>query len=282
VDGSAGAAHAEAWAVADARSRRAPLRLVSAYSTARMLDATSMYGGTMTLDVEMLHAATKTLLTEAAARMAAIAPEVEITTLACDGDAAAVLVGESRAAATIVLGSRGLGALSSVILGSVGTMVSARAECPVVVVRGPAALEPGSTVVLGVQADEDSADAIAYAFDYASRNAVPLHAVLCWHPDALAQMMWRPEQPVPPRAEVWLSEALAGWREKFPDVDVHAAVTRAHPVEGLVAASNGQRLLVVGSHSRGALAGMLLGSVSQGVLHHASCPVAVVPPDVAS
>lgn len=281
IDGSDSATAAALWAAGEARSRRAPLRLVYAFSGVRAVSAITMYGDLALPDSGVLRAAAKTVLDETAGRLAVVAPDVEVSTRAYDGDPAAVLVDEARDAATVVLGSRHLGALGSMLLGSVATMVSAHAECPVVVVRGPAIPpEEGSAVVLGVQADENSAAAIAYAFDYASRNSVRLHAVLCWHPDRLAQMSWRPEQPVPPRAEVWLSEALAGWREKFPDVEVHAAVTREHPVEGLVAASNGQYLLVVGTHNRGAIVGTLLGSVSHGVLHHATCPVAVVPPSV--
>jgi nucleotide-binding universal stress UspA family protein len=132
------------------------------------------------------------------------------------------------------------------------------------------------SVVVGVEPDESCEDAIHYGFDYASRHALPLHAVLCWHRDALADMLWRDEPAVPVRAQALLSEALAGWREKYPDVDVHEEVSRAHPVDGLVAASHAQHLLVVGTHGRGAVTGLLLGSVSQGVLHHATCPVAVI------
>jgi nucleotide-binding universal stress UspA family protein len=282
IDGSDSAAAAAVWAVGEAKARHAPLRLVYAFSGYRAVSSMSMYGDIALPEMSVLRAAAKTVLDGAAGHLATVAPDVEISTHAQDGDAADVLVDEARGAVTVVLGSRRLGALGSVLLGSVATMVSARAECPVVVVRGPAIPpEEGSAVVVGVQPDENCAGAIAYAFDYASRNAVRLHAVLCCHPDRLAQMSWRPEQPVPPRAQAWLSESLAGWREKFPDVDVHAAVTREHPVEGLVAAANGQCLLVVGTHNRGALVGTLLGSVSQGVLHHATCPVAVVPPAVA-
>jgi nucleotide-binding universal stress UspA family protein len=101
--------------------------------------------------------------------------------------------------------------------------------------------------------------------------------VLCWPPDLLAEMSWRTEPPAPARAEVWLSEALAGWREKYPDVAVHSGVVSEHPAAGLVKESAAQYLLVVGSRGRHALTGTLLGSVSQGVLHHATCPVAVIP-----
>jgi len=104
--------------------------------------------------------------------------------------------------------------------------------------------------------------------------------VLCWHPDLLATMKWRPSPPAPERADEWLSEALAGWREQYPDVTVHPEVIRDHPVAGLVLASSAQYLLVVGTTGHNALPGALLGSVSQGVLHHATCPVAVVPTHV--
>jgi nucleotide-binding universal stress UspA family protein len=87
----------------------------------------------------------------------------------------------------------------------------------------------------------------------------------------------RPEQPAPEGVEAWLAETLAGWQEKFPDVTVHREVIRDYAVAGLLTASTGQHLLVVGNRGRHALAGTLLGSVSQGVLHHATCPVAVVP-----
>ncbi len=74
----------------------------------------------------------------------------------------------------------------------------------------------------------------------------------------------------------WLAEMLAGWQEKYPDVRVQRAVLDDHPVRGLVAESHGQSLLVVGARSRRSRLAPLLGSVSQGILHHARCPVAVL------
>lgn len=90
-------------------------------------------------------------------------------------------------------------------------------------------------------------------------------------------MTWRSGAPTPTRAEAWRSESLAGWREKYPDVPVTPGVVHAHPVPGLAHAAQGQHLVMVGSHGRRALAGTLLGSTSQGLPHHAACPVAVVP-----
>jgi nucleotide-binding universal stress UspA family protein len=118
---------------------------------------------------------------------------------------------------------------------------------------------------------------LEFGFDQASRSHAPLRAVLCWHPDLLASMLWRSEPPAPTRAEAWLAEALAGWQEKYPDVAVRSGVVREHAAAGLVAESATAQLLVVGNRGRHAMAGTLLGSVSQAVLHHATCPVAVVP-----
>jgi nucleotide-binding universal stress UspA family protein len=133
-------------------------------------------------------------------------------------------------------------------------------------------------VLVGVDGGEGSEAVLAFAFAQASSHRLPLKAVLCWESGRLATAApWRHRQPSSEQAEAWLSEALAGWGEKYPDVRVQAAVLSDHPVPGLVASSRGQSLLVVGTRARRALTGTLLGSVSQGVLHHALCPVAVVP-----
>ena len=278
VDESAGADQALAWGVEEARSRAVPVRLVYAYGSPATYGGMPLYGNLPAPQPSHMRAVAAQLVARAAARVAELAPDVYVTTHASDDDAARVLIDESARASMIVLGSRHLGTVGSVLLGSVSAAVSARAACPVVVLRGPAGLAAEqAAVVVGVDAQDGSEAVLEFGFDYASRRSVPLSAVLCWHPDVLAEMMWRPEPPAPERAERWLSEALAGWREKYPDVVLHSGVVREHPVTGLVAASTAQDLLVVGNRGRHALAGTLLGSVSQGVLHHATCPVAVVP-----
>ena len=80
------------------------------------------------------------------------------------------------------------------------------------------------------------------------------------------------------REQALAAEEIAGWSEKYPDVPVNRHVLRGHPIKAPVDHSKGAELLVVGSRGRSGFAGMLLGSVSQGVLHHAHCPVAVVRP----
>lgn len=277
VDGSSGSEAALRWAVADAKARRAPLRVVHTYEWNFRYTQEPMYRDLSAVDVQM----PRQVAEQCVALLVDDALELGLTDVAgvtIDGDPAQVLLSEAQYASEVVLGSRHLKALGSTVLGSVGGAVAARASCPVVVVRGPAGSpEEGALVVVGVDGSPRSQAVLDFAFEYASRRHVPLRAVLCWHPDLLASMSWRPEPPPPEQVDAWLADALAGWRQKHSDVVVHADVIREHPTAGLILASAAQHLLVVGSHGHRALTGTLLGSVSQGVLHHATCPVAVVP-----
>lgn len=224
-----------------------------------------------------LRAAAEARLEHAVAHVRAGWPDLAVTAEAVDGVAWDVLVEGSRTADLTVLGSRRLSAIGAAVLGSVSTVVAARATGTVVVVEGPSGVPAEDPrVVVGVDGSPTGDAALAFAFDYASRHGRAVLAVFCWPPDIIAAMQWRPEQPAPERAERWLAEAVAGWQEKFPEVEVHRAVVRDHPVAGLVHESTAQELLVVGGRAAHARTASLLGSVSQGVLHHATCPVAVV------
>jgi nucleotide-binding universal stress UspA family protein len=265
------------WAAAEAQARGASLRVVRVYHLAQ--GTQPWMTSTDVLLIEDLRRDAERRLRAAVGYLAERWPEVEVDGVAIDGFAWDVLIEGSAAAALTVLGSRQLGAIGAVALGSVSTVVAAAAHGPVVVASRPGAApgEPGS-VVVGVDGSEHGDEVLAFAFDYASRHRRPLHAVYCWRPDVLVTSQWRAAHPAPEQADRWLAEALAGWQEKYPDVQTHRGVVRDHPVGGLVAASAGQDLLVVGSRSRHARIAVLLGSVSQGVLHSAACPVAVVHP----
>lgn len=278
VDGSPGTEATVRWALAEARTRNAPVRLICAYRSALPYQWDAMYTAAADPEWRHIERGAQELLGKTTSAAATIAPDVEVTSEPIEGGAAQVLVDASAHATLVVLGSRRLKALGSALLGSVGAGVAARAACPVVVVRGPTGLsEEKAAVVVGVDGTDEAEPALEFGFDHASRHGVPLRATLCWRPDLFAAMQWRPEPPPPVRADEWLRGLLAGWRAKYPDVQAHSAVVRDHPVAGLVATSTAQHLLVVRSRTRHALAGTLLGSVSQGVLHHATCPVAIIP-----
>jgi nucleotide-binding universal stress UspA family protein len=276
VDSSEGSDLAVAWAAEEAQSRRAPLTVLSSYHWSLMAEPWETFEDRQT--VADFERSAQRVVDRAMARARVQCPGLEVTGAVADALPQAALVERSAQAALLVVGSRRMGRLGAALLGSVGSAVAAHAACPAVVLRGPAG-EPaeGAGVVVGIDARQDCETILAFALEHADRHGLPLRAIMCWHPDPLAVMKWRPEQPPPAEAQAWLAESVAGWREKYPTVTIDSAVVRAHPTAGLVAEATSQHLLVVGTHSRHALAGTLLGSVSQGVLYHATCPVVVVP-----
>ena len=264
------------WAAAEAQARGVRLQIVRAYHVTEVRPWTAELDHTL---VEDLRQTSEHRLQHAVGYLREKWPEVEVDIEVVDGVPSEVLVDRSAAAVLTVVGSRQLGALGAAALGSVSTVVAAAGHGPVVVVARPGAA-PGApgVVVVGVDGSQHQDEVLEFAFDYATRHGRPLHAVYCWRPDVLVTSQWRAAQPAPERASRWLAEMTAGWQEKYPDVELHRGVVRDHPVAGLVAASAGEDLLVVGSRSRHARIATLLGSVSQGVLHHATVPVAVVHP----
>lgn len=202
-------------------------------------------------------------------------PEVTVTGEVVSGTAPVVLLERSLEAALIVLGSRGHGGFADMLLGSTAVSVSSHARCPVVVVRGeqPA----GGPVVAGVDDSDCAQLALDYAFQQAAARGTRLRVVRAWNPPA---PRWRPsgydlaEQATAERVE--LDEMLSSWRGKYPNVEVTTDVVAGPTGKVMVDASRGAQLVVVGSRGRGGFRGLLLGSTSQQLLHHAHCPVAVV------
>jgi nucleotide-binding universal stress UspA family protein len=264
------------WAAREAQTRGRALHVLRAYDPAAI--TLPWDDGLDRKVLAELRRADEERVRTAVVHARRLVPELLVWGDVVDGAAADVLCAASAQAELTVVGSRHLNAVGSAVLGSVSTLVAAGGAGTVVVVGD--AVEPAADadVVVGVDGAADADAVLGLAFDFASRHRRRLRTVYCWSPDLLATMQWRPEPPVPQRADRWLAEAVAGWQEKYPDVTVRRSVVREFPVAGLLAESAGQALLVVGSHSKHARLGTLLGSVSQGVLHHARCTVAVVHP----
>lgn len=206
-------------------------------------------------------------------------PAVRVSGVVLEGPAPLLLQQQSRNASLVVLGSRGHGGFGGLLVGSTTVAVSAHAHCPVVVVRGVARgpEQPSGHVVVGVDGSECSLLALGFAFDQAAGRKVPLHVVRAWGPPAAR---WRPPDLDPARIsaeeQAAVAELLGGWREKYPDVEVSVEVAADNPAHVLVEATRNAQLAVVGSRGRGGFRGLLLGSVSQQLLHHSYCPVAIV------
>jgi nucleotide-binding universal stress UspA family protein len=197
------------------------------------------------------------------------------------GSAARALIAESASAGTVVLGTRGSGGFVDLILGSTMLYVATHARCPVICV--PEAMEDvprRQGIVVGVDGSPTSEAALEFAFASAAQTGQSLVAVYAPSDPALqaASPMSITYDPAPVEREVVavLAESVTGWSGKFPEVQAEFKVVHAHAVRALVDESRTAGLLVVGSRGRGDLKSLLLGSVTHGVLHHATGPVAVV------
>lgn len=283
VDGSASSMGAARWAATEAARRNVPLHLFHACTIPPFGPhiaevAESSASGEL---VNQGHRWLRQARTEAWEA----APGLRVHTELRVGGAATELIDESAYALMVVLGSRGLGGFKGALLGSVSSAVAQYGYGPVVVVRGrvPGEAPPESgPVVVGVDGSESSEDAVAFAFEEASLREVPLVAVHTWLDISMAGR-WSAlpdidRDAVAAEERRQLAERMAVWSRKHPDVEVRQVVVRDRPVRGLLQQAENAQLLVVGSRGRRELTGMGLGSTSQALLHHSSCPVAVVRP----
>jgi len=197
------------------------------------------------------------------------------------GDPRDVLTEASGPGSVIVVGSTGHSRVAGVLLGSVSQHLARHATGPVVVVRGDTERAPGP-VVVGVDGSPASQRALDFALAHAGTSDSTVTAVYGWDASMRKGTPLAGEVPAEVahetlEAERWLAEAVSGHAERYPDVKLDSAAVPRPVVPTLVDASTTAALLVVGSRGRGAVEGILLGSVSQEVLHRAHCPVAIVP-----
>ncbi|WP_295626470.1 universal stress protein [uncultured Corynebacterium sp.] len=286
VDGSDASKTAAKWAANTAVKRGIPLRLVSSYSMPQFLYAEGMVPPQELY--EDLEAETLEKIEEAKKVAVEFVPGVDVSHQIEEGSPIDMLLDLSEQCTMIVMGSRGLGGLSGMVMGSVSAAVVSHASCPVVVVREDNHVTEETKygpVVVGVDGSGVSQKAIENAFREADARGAELVAVHTWMDMQVqaslaglsaAQQQW---QVVEEEQNALLGQRLAGWQEGFPNVKVTKVVTRDRPVRALADAAEGAQLLVVGSHGRGGFKGMLLGSTSRALLQAAPCPMMVVRPD---
>jgi nucleotide-binding universal stress UspA family protein len=277
VDGSPSALDAVRVAAREAAARHRPLRVVHAFSWPLLgTPLGPVPGGPPDAGLQQRAGC---LLDEAVDEARKVSTEVTVTGEVLDGAPVAVLRRESRDAALLVLGHRGLGGFAELLVGSVAVQVTARADCPVLVVRGEARAD--GPVVVGVDGSPLSREAIGFAFAEAAQRGTTLVAVHAWlypapvGPGDIVPLVYDVDGLVADEERV-LVESLAGWSERYPEVPVQHRLVAGVPARVLVEESTDAQLTVVGAHGRGALGGLLLGSVSHAVLHHARSPLAVV------
>jgi len=262
-DGSPGSEQALDWALWEAQARAIPLTVCHAWPPVPGGDRTAsgLAGRTG-----------EHVLAEGLQRARAAAPSAEVRSLVEQGTAAHVLCEHSHDAFMVVVGSRGRGGLAGLLLGSVSLQVASYAAVPVTVVRGRWRPVPGhapGVIVAGADGSPASQAALEFAFEEAALRDVPLLAV-CALADS-AEVLGAAHD-----YEAQFTEAVSRCERDFPHVTTRRMVMPGGPRAALFTAAAESQLLVVGARGHGRLRDMRLGSVASAVLHHATCPVAVV------
>jgi len=278
VDGSPASNAATCWAARDAAMRNIPLTVVSVVTTPTATYPPVPYPDSLGVWLEdqgRKAAADAVKIAEDAMpsdRQVAVKSEVVYST------PAQALVKMSDEAEMVVVGSSGKGSLARGVVGSVSSSVVRHANCPVAVIRDEDLLMPDpqhAPILVGIDGSEASELATAFAFDEASRRGVDLVALHAWSDVTVLELPGLDWSAVGSEAERSLAETLAGWQERYPDVTVHRVVVCDRPARQLIEKSESAQLLVVGSHGRGGLSRMMLGSVSNTVVHSVRIPVIV-------
>ncbi len=277
INGSAESLAAAHWAAGEARLRDLPLRLVYAWE---WLPSQEDAGPRQTLPDRVL--------SEAATEVEASHRGVPVSVDGIADLPVKALVAAAAESELLVLGSRGLGGVHGFLTGSVALGVVARAERPVVLVHAAAAppgeAAPGDRceVVAGLALHHHCEAVLSFAFDAAAVRTATLRVVRAWHAPALydyaaggvdAESADTAEQ----QERQELSGTLRPWRRRYPQLMVREEIAAGTPADHLVAAGRDADLLVIGRRTQRSPLGTRLGAVAHAVLHHAACPVAVVP-----
>lgn len=282
IDGSQESEAALAWALEEAARRDLEVELIYALAVPVVSDA---YGMVMTRpDIDELTDYSQKLLDAAQTSARTAAPEVTVSARLASGPPAAVLIEASKHAEGLVVGTRGLGAISGRLLGSVSVRLAGRSVCPVFIVP-PEWREhpvPDGAVLVGVDGSEHSDAALRLALEEARCRQTGLIVLSAYHVPWLAR-------PVEPEliaefeeSERWLAEKTVSEsldRVKghgYADVAIEQVTIKALPADALVEASRSAVLTVVGSRGRRSLSRAILGSVSRTLMAETRRPVAVV------
>lgn len=280
VDGTDESLAALAWAAREAVRRDLELRVVHAWR----------FQPNAAAEVAERDAQERWVRDAAERAGAAVAerhPGLTVVTDVREGEPVETLAAAAADAEVLVLGSRGHGPVVGFLLGSVGQQVIAEATRPVVLVRAgdrPSSEVAGHEIVVGQQGDpEDSAPALRFAFETAAARGAGVRAVRAWTlPPVFAYSpgslrLLDEAGGLEPYEKKALTEALQPWRERFPDVPVVEHVEMGSAGQVLLSVAGRAQLMVVGRRAHRTAVGARIGSVAHGVLHHADCPVAVVP-----
>ncbi|MGW5134783.1 universal stress protein [Streptomyces sp. NPDC004135] len=278
VDGSDGSILAVDWAAGEAARHGLPLRLVYGSLWERYEGALP----SLRLQRPSERVMAQHIVASAEERVRRLDPDLKVSVEAVAAEAVSALLSEGDHAFALVTGSRGRGELKGALLGSVSLAVAARASCPVVVVQGDKAGPAGThrRILLGAGDPDTSHEAVRFAFREAEVHGCVLDVVRAWrrpaHEDAdLAPVAESVEHEA--QASGLLDALVDGIASDHPAVRVNRVTVEGPARRVLANRSETADLVVVGARRRSGHFGLQLGRVSHTLLHHAACPVAVVP-----
>ena len=297
ADGSEQSSCAVEWAAREAVRRKAPLRIVAVSVMPSRMRPRNANPATV---ADILHKISARTLAAALTRARDIAPGLLIDADLVSGAPAQTLTACATGASMLVVGARGAGGFTAMVLGSVSRYVAMHAFCPVVVAHEDS-MAVHREVVVGVGDPADAAESLGFAFEEASMRGARLLAVHAlgrypassgWDTEDLKLAGWLHAAPSlddagdaadPPdesAAAAELAQVLDGWRDKYPEVSVGHEVVRGHPGRVLASYSARADLVVIGRHddSAGIAEGIAgVGSIQHPVLNHAHGPIAIIP-----
>lgn len=254
VDGSAQSLRAVEWAAGAARRYGTPLRIVSAPAAPPRIHGQLGAAETITAILRGLSARA---MNEALTRAEEVATGLPADTSVLSGAPARAVAGSGAGALMLVVGARGVGGFTGLLLGSVSRYAATHAPCPVVVVREETDAVHRE-IAVGVGGRRDSGATLGFAFDEAARRGATL---VVFHSAGIGEN---------------LEAELASWREKYPEVPVRKEVVHGHPARTLADYSARADLVVIGRHQAAHATGAV-GGIQHAMLTHAQGPVAVIP-----
>ncbi|WP_327004418.1 universal stress protein [Dactylosporangium sp. NBC_01737] len=269
-DGSVEARDAVDWAAAEAERTTSRLHIVYAYQLTWL--GTQYDGPVADLAAEAQERGDR-LVAGIVEQVRRRGTGIDVVGTALHAAPAPTLIGLGDAGANLlVVGNRGGGGITNLLVGSVSQQVATHAHVPVVVVRGRHDAAAGP-VVVGVDGSASSDAALGIAFEAARLRGTGVVAVRAFVPAAVTAL---PYSVIETSERALLDASVTGWQEKYPSVKVEALLADGRTAEVLVGASHTAQLVVVGSRGHGGFTGLLLGSVGQQLMHHAECPVLIV------
>jgi nucleotide-binding universal stress UspA family protein len=280
ADGSQSSLRAVDWAVDEAARHGLALRLLYASLWERYEGSRPAFSTERPSEEVMA----ERIAASCAERAERRNPEVKVSAEVLPDEAAHALVRASQDAFAVVVGCRGRGEVARMLLGSVSLAVAARAVSPVVVIRGPERNRDGrlGRVVVGVGDSPQAEAAVGFAFREAQARGCALLAVRAWRRPAHGHR----DSPLvaddagtahEEKAAIALTEALREAERRHPRVQVHRRTVQGPAHKVVLDAAADADLLVVGAQRNPGHHGLQLGRVAHAALHHADCPVAVIP-----